>query len=73
MQVGSKVKVTRGEGSWLHKAVWWPATDITGTVTKVCKNGTVYVACEQIRNASEDGMHTKPFQKKDKVFFAVIE
>lgn len=67
MQVGQKVKVTRNQGSWLNQATWWPEGDITGTVTKVCKNGSVYVAQDQFRNTSEDGRRTRVFSTSDNV------
>ena len=67
LTVGSRVKVTRNEGSWLHDAIWWPEDDITGTVTKLCKNGSMYVAQDQFRNQSEDGRRTRVFSAADNV------
>lgn len=67
MQVGQMVKVTRNDGSWLNSAAWWPEGDITGIVTKVCKNGSVYVAQDQFRNSSEDGRRTRVFAARDDV------
>jgi hypothetical protein len=72
MNVGSKVKVTRNAGSWMFDAIWWPAEDITGTVTKVCKNGAIYVAQDQFRNQSEDGRKTRVFSLDDKVTITEI-
>jgi hypothetical protein len=34
---------------------------VTGTVQKIFKNGNVAVAIHQIRNFSEDGLHTMHF------------
>ena len=67
MQVGQKVTVSRNQESWLNKAVWWPAQDITGTVTRICKNGSVYVAVDQFQNNSKDGLKTRVFTKQDNV------
>ncbi len=71
LQVGSKVSVTRNANSWLNGAVWWPKDGMTGTITKMCKNGTIYVACDQLHNNSEDGLLTKAFTKKCDVTIAV--
>lgn len=72
MNVGSKVKVTRNEGSWMLLAIWWPADDITGTVTKICKNGSVYIAQDQFSNQSADGKRTRVFSLEDKVTISAI-
>jgi hypothetical protein len=72
LQIGQKVKITRNEGSWLFKAVWWPVGDITGEVTRICKNGSVYVAQDQFQNNSEDGKRTRVFHVNDKVTITEI-
>lgn len=67
LQIGDRVRVIRNAGSWLHAAIWWPENDIYGTVTKVCKNGSVYVACDFMPNKSIDGKRTKVFSNEDNV------
>lgn len=72
MNVGQTVKVTRNQGSWLLQATWWPKDDITGRITKVCKNGSIYVAQDQFRNTSEDGRRTRVFSLSDNVTISAI-
>lgn len=72
MQVNSRVMVTRLEGSWLREATWWPVSDITGTVTKICKNGSVYIAQDQFKNNSQDGKRTRIFSIEDKVLITEL-
>lgn len=72
MKIGDKVRVTRNASSWMMQAIWWPENDVTGNVTKVCKNGSVYIAVDQFINTSEDGKMTKVFSKKDGVTITQI-
>jgi hypothetical protein len=72
MNVGQKIRVTRNANSWLNQATWWPEGDITGTVTKVCKNGAIYVAQDQFRNISADGRRTRVFSTEDDVTIVII-
>ena len=73
-EVGQQVSVTRLADSWLNDAQWWPVDGVvTGTVTRLCANGTVYVAVDQFRNNSTDGRLTKKFSTKDKVVIAEIQ
>jgi hypothetical protein len=72
MEIGQSVKVTRNEGSWLFRAIWWPTSDVTGIVTKICKNGSVYVAQDQFKNNSSDGKRTRVFSIDDKVTITPI-
>ena len=65
MNVGDKVKVIRLPGCIHENAKWWPESGLTGTVEAVHKNGSVRVACDQLRNHSSDGKVSKTF-KKDK-------
>ena len=70
MQIGQKVVVTRESGSWLFEATWWPVCGISGTVTRICKNGAVYVAVDQFANQSIDNKMTYIFRKSDLVTFS---
>jgi hypothetical protein len=72
LNIGDKVLVTRNEGSWFFKAIWWPEGDITGDVTKICKNGSVYVAQDWLKNNSEDGKRTRVFMITDNVTISKI-
>jgi hypothetical protein len=50
MKVGDKVRVIRTEQSFYNRVQWWPEQGMTGTVEAVHKNGSVRVACDQLRN-----------------------
>jgi hypothetical protein len=62
---GVKVTVIPTEQSGLLNCKWWPKGTVTGTVTKVFKNGKVAVAVDQLRNFSEDGLRTLHFDQSD--------
>jgi hypothetical protein len=75
---GTKVRIIVSANSPFLACAWWPttaerdgrfgsvwvrrATEVTGTVQKVYKNGSAAVAVDQIRNASEDGLKTLSFK-----------
>jgi hypothetical protein len=68
MKVGDKVRVIRTEQSFYNRVQWWPEQGMTGTVEAVHKNGSVRVACDQLRNQSSDGRISKTFRPLDMVF-----
>lgn len=38
-------------------------TTLTGKITKICKNGNVHFACNEMRNLSADGLATTIIHK----------
>ena len=68
MKVGDKVKVVRTEQSFYNRVQWWPEGGMTGTVEAMHKNGSVRVACDQLRNQSSDGRVSKTFKPHDMTF-----
>ncbi|ATI15701.1 hypothetical protein [Bordetella phage vB_BbrM_PHB04] len=71
MKVGDKVKVIRTPDSFYNRVLWWPDSGMTGTVEAIFKNGSIRVACDQLRNKSEDGKISKTF-KKDEMRYEAI-
>ena len=63
IHVGDKVKVIRTEGSFYNKVFWWPEEGMTGTIEAIHKNGSIRIACHQLRNKSEDGFISKTFKR----------
>jgi hypothetical protein len=61
--IGETVQIVIDDDSPLYTTKWWPkhGQPVTGTVQKIFKNGNVAVAIHQIRNFSEDGLHTMHF------------
>lgn len=64
---GRKVKITPSPGSGFTKCVWWPKGEVTGTIQKCFKNGTISVAVDQLKNLrdSGDGLRTLHFAAID--------
>ena len=63
INVGDKVKVIRTADSFYNRVQWWPEAGMTGTVEAIHKNGSVRIACHQLRNQSSDGLISKTFRK----------
>lgn len=63
MQVGDKVKVIRTESSFYNRVLWWPVDGMTGIVEAMHKNGSIRIACDQLRNTSTDGKISKTFKR----------
>lgn len=68
MKVGDKVKMIRTESSFYNRVQWWPEGGMTGRIEAIHKNGSVRVACDQLRNQSVDGRISKTFKPGDMTF-----
>jgi hypothetical protein len=69
LAVGMKVEIVLADDAPLYTTAWWPkrGVRVTGTVTKLFKNGMANVAIDQLRNRSEDGLHTMRMDAADLV------
>lgn len=72
MKIGDKVNIIRTDDSFYNKVLWWPENGMTGVVEAIHKNGSVRVACDQLRNKSEDGKISKTFRKGEAIYEVVI-